>query len=136
MRTLLHAVAAAAVAAAAIASGPIGPWAGAALAQPAQAKPLYLLIYDRGPAWIAGKPMHQQKLAEHVAYMRRLIDEGRIVAGGPFGEESGGMAILRADSSVEAEKILQSDPGVLNGTFVGSVRQWTPVLDSGQPLHR
>lgn len=98
--------------------------------------PLFLLIYERGPAWIEGKPMRQQKLGEHVAYMQKLIEEGRVVAGGPFGGDAGGMAILRASSLEEAQRVLDADPSLLNGTFIASVKQWTPYLDSRQPLQR
>ena len=118
----------------------IGMPASSALAAQAPAgpppQPLYLLVYERGPAWIEGKPIHEQKLGEHVVYIRGLIDNGKVVAGGPFGDESGGMAIVRAESLAEAEAMLAADPALTNGTFKGRVRQWTPFLDSGRPLRQ
>jgi uncharacterized protein YciI len=98
--------------------------------------PLYLIVYQKGPSWIQGKPMHQQDLRGHLTYMQALLAAGTLVAGGPFGNGEGGMAILRTTNLKDAEAVLAEDPALLNGTFIGSVTEWTPYLDSRQTLSR
>ena len=100
----------------------------------AQATQLYIVVYRPGPAWIAGKPMHQQKLGPHVTYIRTLLAQGRLVAGGPFTDGDGGMAIFRASSPEEARAILAADPAISSGVFVAEMRPWEPRFDSGKPL--
>ncbi|MES2444183.1 MAG: YciI family protein [Pseudomonadota bacterium] len=109
--------------------------AAAAQARPAPAPTLYIVTYRPGPAWIAGKPMRQQKLGPHVAFIRGLLADGRLVAGGPFTDDrEGGMAILRATSLDEARKILATDPAVTAGVFEADLRPWQPLYDSGRSL--
>jgi uncharacterized protein len=133
VRTVILALAAALAPLGATHAQPAAPAGPAPVAAPA---PLYLLVYQKGPAWIEGKPIHEQKLRDHLTYMQGLLAEGRLVAGGPFGNINGGMAILRVASIAEAEAVLAKDPALLNGTFTGSVMEWTPFLDSQQTLVR
>jgi uncharacterized protein YciI len=105
-----------------------------AMAQTAAPGPLFLFIYKPGPAWQAGKPMVQQKLAPHAAYIRGLAQDGRVVAGGPWVGAEGGMAIVRAANADAAKAILAADPAITGGVFVAEMRTWDPLIDSGQPL--
>lgn len=115
--------------------------AGAQTAAPApapaaQIAPLYLLTYRAGPTWVAGEPMHRQKLRAHFLYMQQLLKDGHLVAGGPFTGEDGGMAIVRAASPAEASAILKADPAVVSGVFTATLTRWEPRIDSRQPLSR
>ena len=98
--------------------------------------PVYLIHYQAGPNWIAGKPMTEQKLSDHAAYIQNLSDKGRVMAGGPLLADNGGLVILRVDSKQEAEAVLTADPAVLNGIFTGTVKEWLVVIDSGLSLRR
>jgi uncharacterized protein YciI len=104
----------------------------AALAQTPQ--PLFLFMYRPGPAWAAGKPMTQQKLAPHAAYIRELSKAGQVVAGGPWLDVDGGMAIVRAPDAEAAKAILAADPAITSGVFTAEIRTWSPLIDSGTPL--
>ena len=112
-----------------VASAPPGLHAEAPAAQQ-----LFVVIYRPGPAWIPGKPGHQQKLGGHLVFIRGLLADGRLVAGGPFLEGEGGMAIFRAASMEEAKAILATDPAVIDGVFAAELRAWDPRYDSGKPL--
>ena len=110
-----------------------------AAAQPPEPPPLFLFLYRQGPAWEAGKPINQQKLAPHAAYIRKLMAEGKVVAGGPWadgerGPADGGMAIVRAASREEAKALLAADPAITSGVFAADIRRWQPAIDSGKPL--
>jgi uncharacterized protein YciI len=68
------------------------------------------------------RPVHRQ-------YLASLKDRGRLVASGPFTDDSGALIIYEADSKEEAEKLVQGDPFCQNGIFVKYVlRPWNPVL--------
>jgi uncharacterized protein YciI len=108
------------------------------LAAPALAQTggLYLLIYKAGPAWQAGKPMSEQGLRPHGAYMKSLFDDGRLVAGGPMTDIDGGLAILRVASADEAKKVVAADPAVTGGIFTVEVHPWAPQFSSDKPIGR
>jgi uncharacterized protein YciI len=108
-----------------------------ALAQPASApapQALFVVVYKAGPAWKPGLPATQQPLGAHGAYMTRLAKEGTLVAGGPFADADGGLALLRAPDAAAARAILAADPAVTGGVMVGEIRTWTPFLGAGGPL--
>lgn len=112
-----------------------GASAPAAQGQPVQsATKLYVLTYSQGKAWIPERAMQEQKLAGHARYMRSLAESGVLVAAGPFIQQNGGMAIVRAEDQAGADAILNKDPGVTNGTLVGKAAEWLPVFGSAETL--
>ncbi|MGQ0531531.1 MAG: YciI family protein [Caulobacteraceae bacterium] len=98
------------------------------------AQQLFLFQYSRGPAWREGVPMREQGLGPHGAYMRQLMNEGRLFAGGGYASDDGGMAIVTAASIEEARAILAGDPAIVSGIFVAELRHWTPRFRTGDPL--
>jgi uncharacterized protein len=89
----------------------------------------YAFIYAAGPQWAAGRPVTEQNLGAHRAYMEKLYVEGRLLWGGPFlDDEGGGLAVVRAAGNEEAAALLADDPAIRNGIFIGSMRTWYPVL--------
>jgi uncharacterized protein YciI len=108
-----------------------------AAAQPAEAaaaQQLYLFQYSRGPAWREGVPMREQGLGPHAAYMQRLMDQGRLFAGGGYASDDGGMAIVTAASIDEARAMLAADPAIVSGIFVAELRHWRPRFRTDRPL--
>lgn len=123
--------------------------AGPALAQDAQgpARPpatiptVYVIQYKTGPAWLVGKPLRDQPMGPHGAYMRKLFAEGRLLAAGPTvnteGEAplvDGGVILLRAASLDEAKAVMSADPAITAGLFVGEVRTWRVAFSKGEAL--
>ena len=116
-----------------------GPAAVAQPTKPGASSPpavLYLCIYKAGPGWQAGKPLSGQALGPHGQFIKRLLDDGRLVAGGPMLDADAGLAIVRAANIEEAKAIFAADPALTSGIFVGEVHAWLPAFDSGQPLKR
>jgi uncharacterized protein YciI len=104
-----------------------------ALAQaPAAPRALYLFVYRPGPAWLAGKPVSAQPLAPHGAYMKQLTDQGHLLAGGPWTDVEGGLAIVRAASADEARALLAADPAVSAGVMAADLRTWTPYFNAAK----
>jgi hypothetical protein len=107
----------------------------AALAQPAASgSALYICVYRPGPAWKTGQPVMAQDLKPHGAYMKRLFDDGRLLAGGPITDGEGGLAIVRAATPEEAKAIFAADPAITGGVMTGEVHRWTPFFLSDKPL--
>lgn len=78
---------------------------------------------------------------DHMLFMRRLDEEGRLVLGGPFDDEPAGLvdggpvgiAIIEADSLEEARAIGDSDASVRAGLIVFKARPWRPRMGSALP---
>ena len=111
---------------------------GRAMASPVAAQdevaPLtvFAITYRPGPQWRPGAPMREQGLLDHFYYVKSLDDAGRVGVAGPLGED-GGLILLRAESQAEAEAVMQADPAVTAGLFVGEVRPFVPRF-AGSPL--
>ena len=72
------------------------------------AEQVYVGVYSPGAGWRTGVPVNEQPLfADHGAQMRRLFADGRSLLSGPFADLAGGMAIVRAESTKEAERLLR-----------------------------
>ena len=87
----------------------------------------YAIIYRRGPAWIAGKGISGQPLRPHGDYMHSLYSAGKLVMGGPFADDSGGLAIILAGDDEEAHKIMVEDPAVTGEVFAAELHPWSRV---------
>lgn len=100
---------------------------------------LFVLLHRPGPAWLPGVPFPEQPgIMEHIGFMRRLVEEQRLVLGGPFDDEPAGpadggpvgMAIIEADSLEEAQAIGDSDASVHARLLNVGVRPWRPRMGS------
>jgi len=110
-----------------VAAGVAGPTAQAAAPSPVPV--LYVVHYRPGPAWKPGRPLSEQGLERHGAYMRDLAARGDILAAGPLSTIEGGLVILRADSLEAATARMEADPAVQAGQFIGEVSVWRPGID-------
>jgi len=97
-----------------------------ASAATAAEQPLFAFIYRPGPAWKPGLPMAQQDLRAHGGYIAKLTAEGRVVAAGGWSGADGGMAVLRAADTDEAQRLLAADPAITGGVFQAELRRWSP----------
>lgn len=53
---------------------------------------------------------HLQALVDHVAYMKGLVEQGKVVIAGGFLDGAGGMDIIEVDTVEEALEICHNDP--------------------------
>jgi uncharacterized protein YciI len=62
------------------------------------------------------RPFTKEIVAAHVAHLRRLDDDGRLVLAGPLsGDPPGGLIVIRAGSEREARSVAEADPFVSEG---------------------
>ena len=86
-----------------------------------------MAILKKGPKWTGRQPQETQKiLHQHLINVLALLDSGKAVIAGPFGDDTelAGIFILRASSSDEAKTWVDHDPAVKAGLFVADVRPW------------
>jgi len=110
-------------------AGPAVAGPAAQAAAPAPVPVLYVLHYRPGPAWKPGRPLREQGLERHGAYMRELAASGELLAAGPLSTTEGGLVILRVDSLETASARMQADPAVQDGQFIGEASIWRPGID-------
>ena len=91
----------------------------------------FVILYQRGPNWIAGKPLIEQPISAHLAYMQQLCKQGAVErAGGFLDEDAGGMVLMRAADLPAAQAIVDNDPAIKDGLFVGVARPFYPMFSA------
>jgi uncharacterized protein YciI len=89
----------------------------------------FVIVQTPGPRWQLDRPFHEQHgIIEHVEYLANYLDQGKLVMGGPFLDDAGGIVVLRTRNIEEAESIAQHDPAVRSGVLIAHVRPWLLVL--------
>jgi uncharacterized protein len=65
----------------------------------------------------------------HREYLGQLRDQGKIVASGPFEDDSGALIIYEADTQEEAEALIEADPFRAAGVFQSyTIKPWRQVF--------
>jgi uncharacterized protein YciI len=97
----------------------------------AQAPPdmttVYLVLLKKGPAWTAESTPATQKIQEeHLAGIRRMWNEKKMIVAGPLenGEDVRGIFVLQAASLDAAKAMAASDAAVKAGRLAPVVYQW------------
>ena len=78
-------------------------------------QPVYFIftLRPRRPDFLVSMtPEEQAVMGEHLAYAKRLFDEGKILLGGAATDGAIGVIVLRAGSEEEARRIFVNDPAV------------------------
>jgi len=88
----------------------------------------YVIDYVPGPAWLKGKPICEQQLGPHRDYMMKLVDEGTMLMGGPFTDNSGGMTIVRVRDDEHLKAIIDDDPAIRDKVFIATAKAWQIVF--------
>jgi len=67
----------------------------------------------------------------HLAYMRGLHAEGKVVLAGPIGEGEGAMVVLDVADEAEARNLVDDDPYTVEGVSADTrLREWNAVIGS------
>lgn len=90
-------------------------------------KETFIVIYAPGAAWIKGKPVSKQPLAEHGKYLLGLYKSKILRYAGPFGDDTGGAAVIEVSSETEAKNLIERDPAVTGGVMTYKLHRWNLV---------
>lgn len=78
---------------------------------------------------IVEKPIFDQYVAAHQAYVQQLIAKGHQARSGYWEGRGGGMLLFQADSMDQAQAIVAQDPLVQNGCVSYELYQWRVVVE-------
>src|SRR5437588_12735180 len=91
---------------------------------------LFVVTCTPGSAWRAGKSVREQPFyREHGRYMHQVFADKRLLMGGPFLDNQGGLGILDVASVAQAYEIAAHDPAVLAQVFQAHVHPWHVVFN-------
>ena len=94
----------------------------------------HVVVHSPGKAWKAGTSFQEQPgVMAHVEYMSGLLEAGTLAFGGPFLDDSGGMALLRGADLAEARRIAGEDPSVKAGLLEFEVVPWMVAMAGEHP---
>ncbi len=105
------------------------PFGGSAFAEKT-----FAISYRPGAGWLPGKPLREQPLGPHRKYMQILANADRLLVAGPFLDDTGGIAFVRASDLPAAQAIAAGDPAVSDGIFAAEVRGWLAMFDRSRAL--
>jgi uncharacterized protein YciI len=86
-----------------------------------------MAILKKGPKWDTTKDVERnQILHQHLRNVVSLLQTGKAVIAGPFGDDSdvGGIFILRSASAEEAKAWVDADPLVKAGLIIPELHPW------------
>ena len=91
----------------------------------------YVLRLERGGPWDWSRGMREQDGWDaHAAFMDGLVDEGKIVLGGPLEDERYTMHVVDAESEQAVRDVFAADPWWVNGMLTPlRIERWTILLD-------
>jgi uncharacterized protein YciI len=94
--------------------------------------PIYCIIkHSPGPNWKEGVSfLELPVVGDHINYMRKQLDNGMLVMGGPYADFSGGMMICNTTDVEVARKIAESDPAVKSGYLKFEIKLWRVPMSS------
>jgi uncharacterized protein len=84
----------------------------------------YVLFYESGDSVATLAPLH---FPAHQARWQEFVENGRLLAIGPFADGAGAMGVFATRAA--AEEFAEGDPFVLNGVVRSwSIREWNEAL--------
>ena len=98
---------------------------------PAQGTVVHTLTYVPGPNWDPDKPVSEQGLDEHFAYMGTLYERGTLLANGPYGDAVRGLYVLALPDEAAVSSVVDGDPAVRDGKLVPErIAPWLVMMDA------
>lgn len=94
---------------------------------------LFAIILKPGRNWKRGQDFSKQGLGPHFSYLKSLVDQGHILSAGPLGNDQG-LILLYAENQESADNVLNNDPAIIQGTFVGEAKPYVVRLRGSAPL--
>jgi uncharacterized protein YciI len=91
----------------------------------------HVLLSRSGPKYDHSRPLEEQSgWVEHAAYMEEQVAAGRIVLGGPLGDEHRVVHAVEAESEEAVWELWARDPWSGSHLVVEAIDPWTIRLDT------
>ena len=87
----------------------------------------YMAFLMKGPNWTPEETEETKKIqAAHLANIKKLVEEGKMILAGPFLDEweIRGIFVYKVDSMKEAIALTEMDPAVMAGRLSLEVHPW------------
>ncbi|MCA9619816.1 MAG: hypothetical protein KC731_12405 [Myxococcales bacterium] len=94
---------------------------------------LFVLRYLPGASWVEGKPLAEQDLSAHLAYVGQVFERGQLLAGGPLVDRDEGRYIVAVKSRAETDALVAADPAVQAELFEVTIHPWTAAQRQAPP---
>ncbi len=104
---------------------------------PSDGAPYFLALLKPSPGLFARMNAEDEAaIAAHFAYLKALLDLGRLVIAGPAGQPPAfGIIVFRADTPAEARAIAEQDPAITTKTLLlDQVLPFSLALERGDPV--
>ena len=86
-----------------------------------------LVILRTGPTRVEDPERRKAMFAGHMANIKRLSAEGKMVLAGPFGDSGGdwrGLFVFAVDGIDAAKALVATDPVIIQGEMVADYHRW------------
>ena len=86
-----------------------------------------LVVLRTGPSRVPDGDARKAMFAGHMANIRRLSDEGKLVLAGPFGDKDRdwrGLFVFAVADIEEAKALVATDPVIIQGEMVAEYHNW------------
>ena len=84
----------------------------------------FVFIHRPGPNWLTGKPIMEQPLDGHFQYISQLQEQGMLILGGGFLDNTGALGVIVADNIEQAKDIIFKDPAVKKKIVTTEIHPW------------
>lgn len=99
--------------------------------QTMEAQKYFMVMNSPGANWLKNVSFREQpEISKHVEYMEDLLQKGKLVMGGPFTDNTGGVELLSVATLTEAQQIVDKDPAVKSGVLVAVIKEWYVPLST------
>lgn len=88
----------------------------------------YLLKPCRPTLPLDKTPAEEKILAEHFAYLQKLLEDGRLVLAGRCEDATFGIAVFRAEDQTAAAAAMHADPAVRAGLMTATLHPFRVAL--------
>lgn len=68
--------------------------------------------------------INQKYRPQHLSYLEKLEQEGKIHIRGPFADGAGGLVVYKAETFEEAKEMAENDPYIVHGVRRLELHEW------------
>lgn len=88
--------------------------------------PLFVVEYKYSAETSRAREVHR---SVHSDWLWNLVDNGTVVASGPYADRTGAFIVITASSAEAAQQLFAQDPFAIEGLLESSrIVEWAPVM--------